>query len=110
MPSERDPVIRVVVLITAKPGRRDELLQAWSANAPTVRREKGCIEYEATIDAPEVGPFQAKLGPDSAVVIETWESAEALRAHIAAPHMAAYGAKTKDLIASRALHILTPVP
>jgi quinol monooxygenase YgiN len=33
---------------------------------------------------------------------------EALKAHAAAPHMAAYGAKTRDMIASRVIHILTP--
>ncbi|HTR13827.1 MAG TPA: antibiotic biosynthesis monooxygenase [Roseiarcus sp.] len=44
-------MIRVVVLITTKPGRRDELLAAFQANAPAVRREKGCIEYAAFVDA-----------------------------------------------------------
>ena len=28
-----------------------------------------------------------------------------LKAHAAAPHMAAYAAKTKDLIASRVIHV-----
>ena len=32
----------------------------------------------------------------------------ALKAHAAAPHMAAYGAKTKEMIASRVIHILSP--
>jgi quinol monooxygenase YgiN len=41
--------------------------------------------------------------------VEKWESMDALKAHAAAPHMAAYGAKTKELIASRAIHILSPV-
>ena len=40
----------------------------------------------------------AKFGVDAFVVIEKWESPEALKAHAAAPHMAAYGAKTRDLI------------
>jgi quinol monooxygenase YgiN len=31
----------------------------------------------------------------------------ALKAHAVAPHMVAYGAKTKDLVAKRAVHILT---
>ncbi|MEH2478103.1 quinol monooxygenase YgiN [Nitrobacteraceae bacterium AZCC 2146] len=31
---------------------------------------------------------------------------EALRAHAASPHMTAYAAATKDLIASRVIHIL----
>jgi quinol monooxygenase YgiN len=33
---------------------------------------------------------------------------DALKAHAAAPHMAAYGAKTKEHIASRVIHILQP--
>jgi quinol monooxygenase YgiN len=102
-------MIRVVVLITAKPGRRDELIAAFGANTPIVRAEKGCIEYAAFVDAAGLGPFQAKLGPDSAMILETWENAEALNAHIAAPHMIAYGRKTKDLIASRTIHVVTAV-
>jgi len=43
-----------------------------------------------------------------AVRAEKWESPDALKAHAAAPHMAAYAAKTKDFIASRAIHILQP--
>jgi quinol monooxygenase YgiN len=31
-----------------------------------------------------------------------------LKVHAAAPHMAAYAAKTREFIASRALHILSP--
>ena len=42
------------------------------------------------------------------MVIEKWESMDALKAHAAAPHMAAYGAKVKEMIATRAVHILSP--
>jgi quinol monooxygenase YgiN len=35
-------------------------------------------------------------------------SLDALKAHAAAPHMTAYAAKMKDLIASRVIHVLTP--
>jgi len=41
-------------------------------------------------------------------VIEKWESMDALKAHAAAPHMAAYAAKTRELVASRVIHILRP--
>ena len=102
-------MIRTVVLITAKPGRRDELVAAFQANAPTVRAEAGCIEYAAFVDAAGLGPYQAKLGPDSCIILEAWESPEALNAHIAQPHMIAYGRKTKDLVASRAIHVVTEV-
>ena len=70
---------------------------------------KGCIDYAAHIDATGIGPFQAKFGPDTFAVIESWESPEALAAHVAAPHMAAYGKKTRDLIASRAIHVLSAI-
>lgn len=42
------------------------------------------------------------------MVAEKWRDAAALKAHAAAPHMAAYAAKVKDLIASRVIHVLTP--
>jgi len=41
-------------------------------------------------------------------VVEKWESAEALKAHAAAPHMAAYGAKVKAMVANRVIHVLSP--
>jgi quinol monooxygenase YgiN len=41
-------------------------------------------------------------------VIEQWADMAALQAHAKAPHMLAYGAKVKDLLASRVIHILSP--
>jgi quinol monooxygenase YgiN len=73
-----------------------------------VHAEAGCVEYGPNIDAEGFGAFQTRMGSDAFVVIETWESADALKAHSVAPHMTAYGEKTKALIASRAIHILTP--
>lgn len=101
-------MIHVVAVLTAKPGKRDAILQAFRANVPAVRAEKGCIEYGAAVDAENALAFQTKWGPDTFLVIEKWESMDALKAHAAAPHMAAYGAKTKEMIASRVIHILSP--
>ena len=101
-------MVHVLAMITAKPGGRDALLDAFHANVPAVRAEEGCIEYGAAADVDVLGRFQAMLGPDSFVVIEKWASPEALKAHAASPHMAAYAAKTKELIATRAIHVLSP--
>ena len=101
-------MIHVIAVITAKPGKRAAILEAFRANVPNVRAEKGCIEYGAAIDADPPLPVQTKYGADTFVVIEKWESMEALKAHSAAPHMAAYAAKTREHIASRIIHILTP--
>ena len=101
--------VHVMAVITAKAGLRDDILAAFRANVPAVRAEKGCIEYQATIDTEGVGSLQARFGEDTFVVVEKWESLDALKAHAAAPHMAAYAAKTKDMIAGRAVHVLSPV-
>ena len=101
-------MIHVLAVITAKPGQRDAILREFRANMPAVHAEKGCIEYGPAIDADGVGGLQAKFGPDTFVVIEKWESLDALKAHAAAPHMTAYGAKTKEMIASRTIHVLSP--
>ena len=101
-------MIHVIAVITAKPGKREEILRHFRANVPAVKAEQGCIEYGPAIDAENALGFQAKVGPDTFLVIEKWESMDALKAHAAAPHMAAYAAKVKDLIASRTIHILQP--
>jgi quinol monooxygenase YgiN len=101
-------MIHVIAVITAKPGKREEILRHFRANVPNVHAEKGCIEYGAAVDAENALPIQAKWGADTFLVIEKWESIDALKAHAAAPHMAAYGASTKELIASRVIHILSP--
>jgi quinol monooxygenase YgiN len=102
-------MIHVIAVITAKPGKRATILDAFRANVPAVHAEKGCIEYGAAVDAENALAFQTKWGPDTFLVVEKWESMDALKAHAAAPHMAAYGAKTKEMIASRVIHILSPV-
>jgi len=101
-------MVHVVAVITAKPGMREKILQAFRANVPAVRAEKGCIEYGAAIDADPAASFQTNWGPETFLVIEKWESMDALKAHAAAPHMAAYGAKTREYIANRVIHILQP--
>ncbi len=100
-------MVHVVAVITAKPGLRAQVLEAFQANVPNVHAEDGCIEYGATIDVPDAGPIQTKAGDDTFVVIEKWESLDHLKAHAAAPHMAEYAAKVKDMLADRAVHVLS---
>lgn len=101
-------MIHVIAIITAKPGQRETILETARANIPAVKAEDGCIEYSLATDAEGMGSFQTKFGPDTFVFVEKWRDPAALKAHAAAPHMAAYGAKVKDLIASRVIHVLSP--
>ena len=97
-------MIRVVAILTAKPGRREELLKLFRANMAAVHAEPGCVEYQPFVDAEGFAGAQDPIGPDAFVVLETWESAEALKAHSAAPHMAAFGKAAKDLFAERKIY------
>ena len=77
-------MIHVLAIITTQPGQRDAVLEQFRANMPAVLAEPGCIEYAPAIDA------------------------AALKAHAAAPHMASYGARVKEMLASRVIHVLSP--
>jgi len=99
-------MIHVLAIITAKPGMRATILEAFYANMPAVHAEDGCIEYQPVVDVENFGAIQTPLGPDTFVVVEKWATPEALKAHGAAPHMAAYAAKTREMVASRVIHIL----
>lgn len=101
-------MIHVIAVITTKPGQRAAVLGAFKANVPNVRAEQGCIEYVATVDAEPALGNQTEFGPHTFVVIEKWESHEALQAHFKAPHMAAYADKIRDLVANRVIHVMTP--
>jgi quinol monooxygenase YgiN len=100
-------MVHVLAMITTKPGKRAEVLALFNANVPNVHAEDGCIEYGAAVDASDVGPFQTPLGEDTLCVVEKWASLAHLMAHAAAPHMKEYGAKTKDLLAERKIHVLS---
>jgi quinol monooxygenase YgiN len=101
-------MLHVLAIITTKPGQREAVLAEFRLNMPAVHAEDGCLEYGPAIDAEGMGGFQAALGPDTFVVVEKWRDAAALKAHGAAPHMAAYAARTRDMIASRTIHVLSP--
>ena len=101
-------MIHVVAIITAHPGQRAQVLEAFLANTAAVRAEDGCIEYVATVDAQGMPASPGTLGDDTFVVVEKWASLAALQAHAAAPHMKAYAASVKELMAKRVIHVLEP--
>ena len=99
-------MIHVVALITAKPGQRAQVLDAFQANRPAVLAEQGCIEYQAVMDAAGLPPSRGSLGEDAFMVIEKWATLTDLQAHAKSPHMAAYGEQTRDWVAGKTIHVL----
>ena len=85
-------MVHVIAVLTAHAGQRSKILDLFQANVPAVLAEEGCIEYQAVVDVDQAAPFQTLAGQDTFMVVEKWASLDALKAHAAAPHMAAFGA------------------
>lgn len=103
-------MIHVLATIIAKPGRRAELLARFAAVLPLVHAERGCIEYRPVVDRHAgLDGARSELGPDGYIVVEKWESLEALDAHAATAHMREFNGQTAELIASRTLHVMQDV-
>ena len=103
---EDTPVIHVVAIITAHPGKRAELLAAFAEVVPLVHKEKGCREYQPVTDLEGASNSQALIGADTYMVIEKWDSMEDLRAHAASDHIADFQNKAGHLVADRKIHLL----
>ena len=101
-------MIHVIATVRLRPGVRDTFLQAFNANVPNVLAEDGCISYAPAIDLDSGIPAQGGIRDDVVTVVEQWESLDHLRAHLAAPHMATYREKVKDLVEGATLQVLEP--
>lgn len=98
-------MISVIATITVKPGCREEFLRLFNANVPNVLAENGCVEYFPAVDVDSGIGIQSSDG-ESVVVIEKWNSLDALHAHLAAPHMKQYKEDTKDMVTGLSLKVL----
>ena len=100
----------IIVLATVElaEGRRDEFLAAFHQVVPLVRAEEGCLEYGPTVDAVTEIDKQAPLREHTVVVVEKWESLDALNAHLVAPHMGDYRERVQDLVTGMNLQVLEP--
>jgi quinol monooxygenase YgiN len=64
--------VRLVVTITAAPGKGSELAQAFRARCAECMQEPGCEQFEV---------FQSVLNPDRLALLELWKDQAALDAH-----------------------------
>ena len=101
-------MIHVIATVELQPGKRDEYLPHFRWVQPLVRAESGCIEYAAAIDTPTTIRSQLPPRPDVVVIVEKWESLDALYAHLKAPHMDEYRTRVATLVKSVSLQVLQP--
>lgn len=98
-------MITVIATVTCKAGHREDFLREFRALVPEVLREDGCIEYGPTIDAAtDLG--KQNVDEHRVTICEKWESLDALKAHLSAPHMEAYRPKVQDFVENSELRVL----
>ena len=64
--------VRLVVAITAAPGKGTELAQVYKARCAEAQKEPGCEQFEI---------FQSAVNPDRLTLLERWADQAALDAH-----------------------------
>ncbi|MDG1894075.1 MAG: putative quinol monooxygenase [Fuerstiella sp.] len=98
-------MVIVIATVTCRSGCRNDFLSEFRKIVPEVLQEQGCIEYGPTIDtATDLG--KQNINEDRVTIVEKWESLDALKAHLVAPHMEAYRPKVKDFVESSELRVL----
>ena len=95
-------------VIKVKPGKRDILIEHLKSNIPNVIKEKGCIEYNPTIDV-DYHIDNQTFDENMVTIIEKWENFETLKNHMHAPHMLSYRKNVKDLVEYTLLKILSNI-
>jgi len=98
-------MITVLASIYVKAGEKEKFLDIFKANVPAVCAEKGCVSYVPMVDADTQLPPQ-ELNENIVTIVEQWESVEALKAHLAAPHMLKYKDNVKNLVEKVTLKVL----
>jgi quinol monooxygenase YgiN len=101
-------MIHVIATIEVAAGKRLEFLAEFRRIVPQVRAEAGCIEYGPAIDLAADLAVPVPVRENVAVIVEKWESLDALKAHMVAPHMQDYRVRVKDLVARVQLQVLEP--
>ncbi|WP_341357928.1 putative quinol monooxygenase [Rossellomorea sp. y25] len=92
--------ITITAILTAKPGREEQLYQELIQVITPSRREDGCIEYSL---------HQSLANNATFVFYETWESEEALASHIESEHYNRYRQNTVTLVEKREVYRLQKV-
>ena len=98
-------MIYVIASIHVKEGRLQDFIEVFKSNVPDVREERGCIQYSPTVDINADLPPQI-LDENVVTIIECWDSLDALRDHLATPHMLAYREKVKGIVEDTSLKVL----
>lgn len=92
--------ISITALLTAKPGKEEELLAELKKVLEPSRGEEGCIQYDLHQSKEDEGLF---------VFYETWKDQAALDSHSSSSHYKAYREAIHPLVAKREVYFLDKI-
>ncbi|QGJ72121.1 Antibiotic biosynthesis monooxygenase [Planctomycetales bacterium 10988] len=101
-------MIYVTAFLEVKPGNRAKLVEEFQKIVPEVLAEEGCLGYVPTIDTADPVVDAQTVRPEVVTVVEQWESPAALKAHLDAPHMAAFRERVGDILENVTLYVTEP--
>lgn len=101
-------MISVVATIRTAPGEREAVLRAFAEIVPQVRAEQGCLEYVPMVDIASGISAQGAVRGNVVTVVEKWQDLDALRQHLAAPHLVHFLEATKSKLAGLEIQVLSP--
>ncbi len=101
-------MIHVIATIRSAAGRREDFLAGFRELVPQVKAETGCIEYGPTVDVASGLPPQPAVRNDVVTVVEKWQDLDALKRHLASPHVSKFLESSKDLLAGLQIQVLEP--
>ncbi|MFA6716395.1 MAG: putative quinol monooxygenase [Victivallales bacterium] len=97
-------MITVLASIYVVPGELPAFLEIFKANVPAVCAEKGCISYVPMVD--EDSGLPQEKNENLVTIVEQWESPDALKKHLAAPHMLKYKDDVRNIVEKVTLKVL----
>lgn len=92
-------MIYVIAELRVKPGTGGKAIAAARLSVAETVKENGCISYDM---------HQSVTDPERLVLVERWESPEALKRHMETPHFKAWRAASTEFVAGRKVEIVTP--
>ncbi len=92
-------MIYVIAEVRVKPGTADKAIAAARACVAETVKEDGCISYDM---------HQSVTDPARLVLVERWETPEALKRHFETPHFKAWRMAGPEFVAERKVEVVTP--
>ena len=98
--------IYVVARIKARAGHRDSLEEAFRKSIASVRKKRGCLEYDLVVPAKTGRPGETTFDENEIVLFEKWASLDTFDLHISDPLFREWFDSIRELVADASMQIL----